>query len=258
MPARKYTTQLPFMGFYESYYDHGIDSEHERETDNLKETLLETFTESDLLEADISDSDIFDTVRAGYKHHETQIAICKEFVPAFNKIFLEETGINLGLKFQEMTSPREYNFTTDKVFAHIPRRVIRLLKKEAFKLDDEKAQEILDSRHKSRSGFISFYPHDLNVWKKKASDKFDEIEIMTLVLLVAELHGLDLDEWERDFALGDICYSEIMEYDYAANEYARADLIDTINAAITPSDNPYHMPKQPPCPATLNLFAGVM
>jgi hypothetical protein len=78
---------------------------------------------------------------------------------------LEKAGFISALKFQELRSPREYNFANDSVNIEI-----ELSKKNTVKilsyLSEHKKEfsEYISERYTSRSGFLSSYSNDAETW----------------------------------------------------------------------------------------------
>jgi hypothetical protein len=76
---------------------------------------------------------------------------------------LNDFGINCGIKFEEIISPREYNFTNDSINCEIIfkdfNQVLNLLKE-----NEETFRDFVKYNYSSRSGFISFYSNDSDEW----------------------------------------------------------------------------------------------
>jgi hypothetical protein len=81
------------------------------------------------------------------------------------EIKLKEIGIDIAIKFQDVFSPREYNFTNDsinvqyKLTAKTNKQILDYLANNQTKF-----AEYINDHFTSRSGFISFYSNDANVW----------------------------------------------------------------------------------------------
>jgi hypothetical protein len=166
----KLIAALPFAGFYCSHHDAELDFTAER---MLTDESGDAYT------------GLLDRLTYSCKWREVQQAYAAEYVAGL----LSELGIE-GT-FESMTSPREYNFATDKVFAtlELP-QVLRLM-------DDTKPEtldKIAGERHTSRSGFISFYSPDWRTWGDV--DSWDHNQLQTLIeAYIADTHG-ELDELE--------------------------------------------------------------
>jgi hypothetical protein len=90
------------------------------------------------------------------------------------RAFAEEYGIEL--KFESLSSPKYYNYETDRIFAHISDEEIARL----FEAVDVKALEkLIRERFSSCSGFISHYPNTLEDWGDL--DTWDHNQLGTLV-----------------------------------------------------------------------------
>lgn len=131
------TIQIPFSGFYYSLHDSYIDSTIEYYLDEYEGDALEKAQE----------------VFYDMSYKDVHLAMAKHYVQAYNVVFYDKYDIDLCLKFVELSSPRFYNYETDKIFcsydAEAFKQVIKLL-------DDEKIQNELLEKYKTRSGFICF------------------------------------------------------------------------------------------------------
>ena len=105
------------------------------------------------------------------QYKAAEVEYCKEYTEAFSKL------IGIPLKFNDMTSPREYNFMTDRIFAEIS------------EADVEKLKEIVDpiairlyvrNHFTSYDGFSSFYDNDYDRWLKQ-DEPFDHNQIGALL-----------------------------------------------------------------------------
>lgn len=165
---------------------------------NETEYINEQRAENGLLEVNTDD------IEWDYKGYREKVARnCCNYV---EKV-LGEMGLPVKIKFQEIRSPREYNFETDSVNIEItfPVRKLRALFNEC------KCAEYLEEKHKSRSGFISFYPYGKNWWTKCKLDKTTTGCILETILACHE-HT----EWEEeafyDAAMQDVM-CEALNYD---------------------------------------------
>jgi hypothetical protein len=163
-----FITKVPFQGFYESIYsdyDFSINEDSEY-TEQEKESILDSID-----------------------HKATQENIASQYVYEFSNLF------EIPLKFESMTSPREYNFETDKIYAYIPtgevKRLLSLTKPETLALT-------VKDRFTSSSGFISFYDNDVNNWNWENPDhNMIETLIMAYISETPESEDYDLTIYER-------------------------------------------------------------
>tara|TARA_R110002126_G_scaffold9740_2_gene43450 strand:+ start:608 stop:1105 length:498 start_codon:yes stop_codon:yes gene_type:complete len=103
------------------------------------------------LHSDKIDNDIemfeYDWEQVDYK--KTHINYSKEY------LFCLNNELDMNLKFVELVSPKEYNFTTDRIIAEIKYFDFKTLKKEY--LLNNKFINWLNEISKSYDGFHSFY-----------------------------------------------------------------------------------------------------
>ena len=136
-------TTIPFSGFYESLHNSAFDC---------------------ALEGIFSDSDTGCCVNEPlmWKAHDCiNWRMAHElYAKEYAESLAHEFGIN-SLKFESLSSPREYNFTTDRIFCTIEYAdLCRLM--ATFDLPDFAAY--VREKFTSRDGFISFYDADLSAW----------------------------------------------------------------------------------------------
>lgn len=207
------SVQIPFPGFYGSDYDAAFD----REPEQWAEWRASEDNGSDEDEARhpeelrLSESELFDLIfdatdyRAGYEK------IAEWYVESFAYQFGEAFGYQLAPEFEEMTSPREYNFTTDRLFAKVRLSVFRAMMRDHKADGYNTLCEVIRDRHTSRSGFASFYRTDLKAdWLSKPLRDWDHNELCTLLIASALLKG------RADTGYAD--YSEGVESDTFRND----------------------------------------
>lgn len=141
--SKKVTIELPFSGFYESVHDSNIDQaiedgfNYDYETDQDKEVSRDVYDA-------IGDADIdWDAIRKEYAWNYTD---------TFGKEF------ELELDFDIMTSPREYNFGEDRIFATVPADQINRIREEVE--NHPNYAEYIKEKFTSRSGFWSNFSKD--------------------------------------------------------------------------------------------------
>lgn len=145
-------TTLPFSGFYNSLWSDELDYCEKQQIEHMRED-----DEYPTLE----DDEISDGLMRHMNYSKAQLAVCVAYVSAFEDLINEELEIDINLTFNEMTSPKEYNFTTDRIFAGITRDdLAKVYRKVGRKAVAEVAREMFTSR----SGFISFYNPDITTW----------------------------------------------------------------------------------------------
>lgn len=175
-------TYLPcFVGFYESWLDLDPDSDEDGEIpENMDEWTYN-----------------------GLSRDEFEIQVCKNFCSEFYSLLSEGLSLDIGIsniEFDKLIKPQYYNFESDQIiakltidFAKFKEHILKCLRE-----NPDTCQYILDSRHKSCSGFISFYSHHLERWSYmlnnddyKNGDSPNVIELETMLLIAINCSGFD-------------------------------------------------------------------
>ncbi len=107
----------------------------------------------------------------------------KEYAKSYVENFAEDN--NIKLEFESLSSPREYNFTTDRIFAYIP---IEEVKRLVLIVDRVKLAAMAKEKFTSRDGFSSFYSNDLEEWKIDEIEDLDHNQIETIIECVTAEH----------------------------------------------------------------------
>ena len=98
---------------------------------------------------------------------------------------------SVGMTFESMDSPREYNFATDRVYGEIPLKVLREIFRRSKAEKHETLAAIIGARFTSYDGFASFYSPDLDSWLAKAGPLagWDHNELGTLLIAGLQMAG---------------------------------------------------------------------
>jgi hypothetical protein len=94
----------------------------------------------------------------------------REWCASFDHVASASLGFKLELSFESMHSPREYNFTTDRIFAYMQEETAKRLLDATPR---ETLAEVIEERFTSRSGFISHYSNDVQDWFDQGADAWD-------------------------------------------------------------------------------------
>ena len=257
---------MPFPGFYESLLSDEVDRYIEQEVEYLVESQTE---EKRPAHEHLTGSDFFDLFYDCIDFSKLHELLAHSYCDAQANTLDELFGFPLGIVFESMDSPREYNFCTDRLFAHIPVRVVKLLHAIAESDDGANLCAVIKYRHSSHSGFISFYPSDCATWIAKNVSEFDHNEIETVLLAAMKVVGVDDDHQMNIYYAWVECYGISDEFGEAtdwnkleaktqilrdkklvANEEALAELRETDpHAAAFIAET--HAPR---CNETLDLF----
>jgi hypothetical protein len=157
---------IPFLGFYETVHDNAIDraieSLFEDDNGDCNSDLINHFYSSNCIDSE--------KVRTEY---------AKDYVQAF------AIATKLQLTFDELISPREYNFQSDRIFVDItPESISKLF----ASVDKDVLSQYIKEEYTSRSGFISYYSPDLNEWPADVTE-WDHNQLGTLITV-----AVDFDE----------------------------------------------------------------
>jgi hypothetical protein len=173
--------QLPFCGFYESDASHMIDQEIEQAFSDENGDCLNVPEETYFKKEYCIDNKAI------------EIELVKAYVDAYEAQYESETGILLNATFEEMTSPREYNFSTDRVFITVPLATVKKLYAQSRKDKHVELAKVIKDQCTIYSGFISFYSNDLTDWLAKGFLAWDHNELKILLQAVLNIHNSEAD-----------------------------------------------------------------
>lgn len=195
--AKKYSriTTVPFAGFYCSAHDDELDRAFEGLFQDTNGTPNDRLLE------------------LAFEHVKWQQA-----QEAYGMAYIENfaTKFEIRLLPEKMISPREYNLTTDRLFAFIPLSEVLRLRREVC---EATFVEVCIENFTSRSGFISSYSNDPQDWGPVS--RWDHNQIGTLVDAWARQSngGKALDQHdEADLMEDDRCNGEIDNWVYSAGD----------------------------------------
>jgi hypothetical protein len=129
-----------------------------------------------------------------------------EMYKEYARAFAEKT--KLPVIFDELVSPREYNFHTDRIFVQISPEVVKRL----FTIVDKDAlRQCIKENYTSCDGFYSYYSPNLDDWSEDVTE-WDHNQIETLISVAVDF---DEDQYTEDLLCsGDpdsIVYSALKE-----------------------------------------------
>lgn len=255
----KNSIELPFPGFYDSLLSGELDHVEEREAEYFVERQAEDGIAAELRLDAGAYSELFlrhTDYSAAHQH------LARQYVAAFDHVASEALGFPLGLQFEEMTSPKYYNFETDRVFAACSDDALAKLWAMS-KADGHKTLgALIAKRFTSCDGFASHYPNTLAAWLRKPLADWDHNELGTLLRACLKLAGVydtsrgEGIEW-RCFELmtdGDSDFWTALQeaVDWDAIERDAAELRADKAAELKADDPDYEPPYR--CPETPDLF----
>jgi hypothetical protein len=244
---------LPFDGFYESFYSSEIDTILEREAEWLVERQEEEGVHAELR---LDESEFAELLSDNHNHRECCELIAKTYTDAFDQVVSDAIDLPLGLKFEELTSPRYYNFETDRIFAEVSDEVVASL---FAKVSRETLRKTIEERFTSYDGFASHYSNDIYDWLAKPITDWDHNELGTLLLAVIADSDIEDLRWDVYYAVVDCdgLYNEVHQSldwkEFEENVAERRQ--DKLEAYEEEHGEPL---LEPPyrCPETPDLFAS--
>lgn len=180
-----------FPGFYESSLSQAIDYEEsshiEYECDTYDKEREARFPEEIRLNESEMASIFFDHTQYSIAYQN----LARDYLDSFADELRDTLGIPVTLQWESMSSPREYNFATDRVFATISESDIWRLWVMSSRDGHETLRAIVRQRFTSRSGFLSYYDNDLDSWidGRRPSD-FDHNELSAVLEAAIEVATL--------------------------------------------------------------------
>ena len=158
---KKLESTIPFDGFYNSYIssdiEHQIGQQIEWDSDiyDLNEDEQQILWDNYLSVNRVS---FYNEIA----EHYTDL-----YIDALNERL---EGFTLNAKFNLLTSPREYNFETDRIFIDIERDHAIDFIKYIIKNYKKELENKIKERFTSRSGFWSHYKNGLDLWTQDYSE----------------------------------------------------------------------------------------
>lgn len=171
-------TTIPFSGFYNSIHDKTID-------DALKGML------SDSSGCHPASERISEEIYLYTKIPMNEYTL--RYVRIFAQWLNEKSGLNISLAWESVSSPREYNFETDRIFAKVT-EVDALAMLRA--VDPAEMDAVCRAEFTNRSGFYSHYSSRWRDWGPVL--KWDHNQVGALLSALAAQY-LE-EDWEYGIA----------------------------------------------------------
>lgn len=226
---------LPFPGFYHSWLSSILEYEEESYAEHQVEGESEFPEPLQLDESDFSDAlftamdygESYKYLRVGYvdAFNEWAGEVLGESRTAWRKVYNWENKTqkseryrenSIGAKFSIMTSPREYNFETDRLFVDVSAAFLKRLFKMSKADNHDTLRATIEGRFTSYDGFISSYSNSLSSWLETPLLEWDYNELGTLLIACLELEGDDSDLMENMIYTSELGYNALnagLDYD---------------------------------------------
>lgn len=245
---------LPFEGFYNSIWSDDID----RETERFAECEANERQKEDGIppELHLTEDEYAEIAFDCIDHCAAYKAVCVKVTDAWCTVWDDLANFNPNFEFESMDSPREYNFATDRLFAHVPRATVAHMMQICRRDRYETLGRIVNERFTSRSGFISYYSNDVTTWQGKPLSQWDHNELQTLMLAALEILGYDESSLKLYYAATE-CDGFYHEFDGAMDWpkfYEKVEALRDEKRAELASENPGYVPPYR-CDKTGDMFA---
>lgn len=203
-------TTIPFPGFYESTLSHLLDNEEEQLAEYLAgegfhgDSQFPGKTASDIAEA------LYWCTSYGDAHRHIAREYAETFAHELNADAVRAGIQPFALEFESMDSPREYNFTTDRVFMRIP---VADFERMRAACDPDTLSATIRETFRPRSGFIPFYSNDPAEWAEKAAEYFDHNEAGTVLTAFLQTLGEEDGYFDRivDWTCGNYVFGAALD-----------------------------------------------
>ena len=157
----KLESTIPFDGFYNSYFSSDIENQIGQQIEWDADIYDLNEDEEQILR------DNYLSVNRSSFYNEIAEHYTDLYIDALNERL---QGFTLKAKFNLLTSPKEYNFETDRIFIDIERDHAIDFIKYIIKNYKKELENKIKERFTSRSGFWSHYKNGLDLWTKDYSE----------------------------------------------------------------------------------------
>ena len=176
------SVRLPFFpGFYESDCQYQLDQCLEMDLEYLGSEYGASKDQID---------QFAELANATLDWKAIHLAYAKSFVEGLNDLLKP----GMDMQFEEMTSPREYNYSTDAIFVKMSQSALEKMLAETPK---EALEKLIQAQYTSYSGFQSYYPNSLKNWPADLAE-WAEPQLGTLLeaFMRETVNSDDLETWE--------------------------------------------------------------
>ena len=190
----KVNTFLPlFTGFYNSFYD--------AEVDSAEEFIIEEYNEANYTNLKYDDFN-FTVDWVGYSKE-----ICERIIEYIKE---QKECLILGYEFQELITPKYYNFDTDSINIELDIDFTVLL--SLMRENAEALAEKISERYTTQSGFISYHSPDIHDWFEDVENKTENMKHKVGAILEMLFEDEFVDYLEMDSVPG----YEYVDYELAS------------------------------------------
>ena len=160
---KKLESTIPFDGFYESFISDDIEHQIGQQIE----------WDSDLYDLNEDEQQIlwnsYLSVNRLYFYNQIAKDYTNFYIDNLNaklNYAYPDKGFTLKATYKCFESPKEYNFSTDRIFIEIEENHAVDFIKFIVKNYQKELEKKIEDRFRSRSGFISFYKNSIDLWTK--------------------------------------------------------------------------------------------
>lgn len=172
MTTKHLSLTVPFSGFYNSIWSEALRFYEEMVVNGL------------VVEEEDRDA-VFGALCDATEYQTAHSDVAKEYVAQFNHAFEAKTEIEINLRFETLASPREYNYTTDRIFAHIPVGRAHALFALSRNENHDSLRALVERDFTHRDGFVSHYSNDLDDWLEAPLAEWSPVQVGALLQAMA-------------------------------------------------------------------------
>lgn len=254
------SVNVPFAGFYYSKWADLVDHAEERDIEFMADEDGQSDPDRDCYqpepEARLDAGELAELYMRHATYSTAYDAIARDYVAGFDHELSEALGFKQGFVFEEMTSPREYNFETDRLFAAVPLETVKAWLALSRRTDRHATLAAkFKERFTSYDGFSSHYDNSI---PRKPVEDWDHNELGTLLLAVMALRLDDESdfEWSIYYPMAESDYEYLdkaLNWTalYAAIREAQEDKLEELRA-----EDPDYVAPPARCTATVDMFTG--
>ena len=196
----KLKSTIPFDGFYESFISDDIDYQIGQQIECDCDIYDLNESEEEVL------NDNYLSVNRSYFYNQIAEDYTNFYIDNLNaklNYAYPDKGFTLKATYKCFESPREYNFSTDRIFIEIEENHAIDFIKYIIKNYKKELEKKIKDRFTSRDGFISFYKNSLDLW----IDDYSEWDC-NMIGTCFEL--FDLEEEDINYSLREYLSERIM------------------------------------------------
>ena len=197
----KLESTIPFDGFYNSFISADIEHQIGQQIE----------WDCDIYDLNVNEEkilwDSYLSVNRSYFYNQIAKDYTNFYIDDLNaklNYAYPDHGFTLNAKFSFLTSPREYNFETDRIFIDIEKDHAIDFIKYIIKHYKKELEEKIKQRFTSRSGYWSHYKNGLDLWTQDYSE-WDHNQIGTCFEL------FDLEEEDINYPLREYLTETIID-----------------------------------------------